>query len=264
MKPETAITLDDGNTYLNRVLLALAIIAALGFALISLLGLVDVPSLPLITHAHAVIMASWLVLIAVQSHLGSHGSIALHKRLGKFGALLALAVVATGLMTLVDVLSTGRVPPIFTSGYFLMLGIMNLTGFSFCVGAALVLRKNTGWHRRLMLGSLILIYEPALGRILPFFLVPILGATPENAVSVMMENRDLIDTVRVSVHLSIVTIIMLGDRLVTGRFHPIYAYLFVGVICVYSVANGIGGLPAVSEFAAYVGGTEALIQGGAQ
>ena len=232
MKPETAITLDDGNTYLNRVLLALAIIAALGFALISLLGLVDVPSLPLITHAHAVIMASWLVLIAVQSHLGSHGSIALHKRLGKFGALLALAGGATGLMTLVDVLSTGRVPPIFTSGYFLMLGIMNLTGFSFCVGAALVLRKNTGWHRRLMLGSLILIYEPALGRILPFFLIG--------------------------------TIIMLGDRLVTGRFHPIYAYLFVGVICGYSVANGIGGLPAVSEFAAYVGGTEALIQGGAQ
>ncbi|MEM6899722.1 MAG: hypothetical protein AAF583_08135 [Pseudomonadota bacterium] len=259
MKPETAITLDDGNTCLNRMMLGLVCIAIAGFALVSLSGLVKIQDLPLITHVHAVVMSVWLILIAVQSHLGDSGNIALHKSLGKLGALLAILVVVTGLMLNFYLLGSGRLPPIFSPGYFLMLGIANLSGFTVFVGAALIMRKNIAWHRRLMLGALIMIFEPVLGRILPFFVIPILGGGPENALSLLMENREMLEIIRLVTHLSIVTAMMLGDRFATGRFHPVYAYIFAGVMCLHAVVDGVGGLSIVSDVANSLAGTEALM-----
>lgn len=248
MAHAAAATLDDANKFLNRAMLTLIVVAATGFAVVSLSGAINVQELPLITHAHALVMGVWLVLIAVQSHLGSRGNITLHKRLGQIGVALAILVVVTGLLTAINVVSTGRVPTVFSPVYFLVLGIVNIASFALFIVAALIMRKNTAWHRRLMFGALIMIFEPALGRILPIIFVPFLGG-PDNAFALIEEHRGIAEIVRMFAHLFIVLVVMLGDRVATGRFHPVYAYLFAAVISVYALVNGAASLPFISDFA---------------
>lgn len=236
------------NRFLHRAMLALVLIAMVGFAMFSLAGATDITQMPLLTHVHAVTMGAWLILVAVQSQLGSHGPIALHRQLGRFGVLLAAFVVISGLMTSYHTIAIGRLPPFFTPGYFLTLGVLNIVMFAGFVSAAIVTRKTTSWHRRLMLASLIMLFEPVLGRVLPFFIIPFVGG-PEAAMPVLMENRDALELLRLVVHSGIVGVVMLGDRLATGRFHPVWGYVLVAVIALYGLVNTVSGLPMVAEFA---------------
>lgn len=236
------------NRYLNRSVIALIAIAMIGFALFNLSGATDITQMPLITHVHAVGMSAWLILLLVQSHLGSRGHLTLHRPLGWFGAALAAFIVITGLMTAFHSIAAGRVPPFFQPGYFLMLGTMNFGLFSAFVIAAILMRKTTAWHRRLMLGALIMIFEPVLGRIIPLVLIPIMGG-PEVAFPVMMEQRGGLELLRAGAHLGIVAVLMVGDRLVTGRIHPAYPIMAACVAALYLVVNTVGALAPVTEFA---------------
>ncbi|MCP2669818.1 hypothetical protein NHF40_02600 [Maricaulaceae bacterium EIL42A08] len=55
------------NRFLHRAMLALVLIAMVGFAMFSLAGATDITQMPLLTHVHAVTMGAWLILVAVQS-----------------------------------------------------------------------------------------------------------------------------------------------------------------------------------------------------
>lgn len=244
--------LTPGNRYLNRALLALVIIAALGFTAFSALQGFDFAAYPAATHAHALAMAGWLVLLGTQSMLGSSGKIALHKRLGWLGAALAVVVVGTGIAVSLQTLSLGRVPPFFTPGYFLMLGLVNLTMFALFVGAGIASRKNTAWHRRFMLGSLLVVFEPVLGRVLPFFIVPAIGG-PDNLMPFVEQYRMEFEIFRASVHLLIIAGVMVGDRLVTGRFHPVFGLALIAVFAFYLIVNFVGASVPFTEFAAGFG-----------
>jgi len=52
---------------------------------------------PLAVHVHAAVYVSWLILLTVQTTLIGAGRIALHRRLGRFGAGLTLLLVLMGL-----------------------------------------------------------------------------------------------------------------------------------------------------------------------
>lgn len=249
MNTTLAAAPDRENRYLNRAALSLIAIAVIGFALFNLSGATDITQMPMITHVHAVTMSAWLGLVAVQSILGSRGSITLHRKMGWLGVGLAVIVVVTGLMTAHHTIASGRLPPFFTPGYFLTLGAMNLALFTAFVAGAIALRRTTPWHRRLMLGSIIMIFEPVLGRVIPFFIIPFLGG-PEAAFPWILENREALEIIRLGAHLGIVVVIMLGDRLISGRFHGAYALMVASVIALYAVTNTVGAAGPVAEYAA--------------
>lgn len=238
-----------GNRYLNRALLSLIIIAIISFSLFSLIQGFEFAAYPLVTHIHAISMSAWLILLGTQSILGSRGSLGMHRRLGWAGVGLAAFVVITGVATAVQTIALGRLPLVFDAGYFLMLGIANMTIFALFVGAAIAARRNTPWHRRFMLGSILVIFEPVLGRLLPFFVVPAIGG-PDNLLPFLEQNRDGFEVFRMGVHLAIIIVVMLGDRSVTGRFHPVYGLMLLGVPAIYAAANFIGGSALIETFAA--------------
>lgn len=233
------VTTMPGNAYLNRTLLGLILVAMLGFTAFSALQGFDFAAYPAVTHVHAVVMATWLVLLATQTILGSSGSLSLHRRLGWLGAALAVAVVATGVAVSYQTVSLGRVPPFFGPGYFMMLGLVNMANFAIFVGAGIATRKNTQWHRRFMLASMLVIFEPVLGRILPFFIVPAVGG-PENLLPFVEQYRVEFEIFRASVHLAIIALVALGDRLVTKRFHPVFGIAMLAVLAFYLVVNFAG------------------------
>ncbi len=56
------------------------------------------PPFPLVLHAHAVLMGSFLLLLLLQTLLVATGRQAMHERLGPLGAVLAAALVVVGIM----------------------------------------------------------------------------------------------------------------------------------------------------------------------
>jgi len=105
---------------------------------------------PLAVHIHAAVYVSWLILLTVQTFLIGAGRIAVHRRLGVFGAALAGLVVVTGLVATYVVenrlLGTPKADPAFIST--LLVDVLN---FASLATAALVLRNAAAAHKRLML-----------------------------------------------------------------------------------------------------------------
>ena len=236
------------SQYLNRALLTLIVISMIAFSLFSLIQGFDFAAYPMITHIHAISMATWLILLGTQSILGSRGSLGLHRLLGWAGVALAAFAVITGITTAFQTIMLGRLPLVFEAGYFLTLGLSNMTLFALFIGAAVAARRNTPWHRRFMLGSLLVIFEPVLGRLLPFFIVPAIGG-PDNLMPFLEEHRAGFEVFRMGVHLAIVLAVMLGDRMATGRFHPVYVLMLVSVLALYASANFIGGSTLMDSYA---------------
>jgi len=156
-----------------RFALTLAGVILFGFAQWGARGMVDVGAVPLWVHLHAGLMVSWLGLFAAQSLLAQAGSRELHRRLGFASLGVLAAIVLTGIYTGVRAVELHRVPPFFSDAYFLGLTSVSPAMFAGLVVWAIVKRRQSDWHRRLMLGSGILLLEPALGRMLP---MPLLGA----------------------------------------------------------------------------------------
>lgn len=191
------------QAFFTRFAIILALIIVFGFAQFALRGFVDVRTAPLRAHFHGLVMLAWLALFVTQNRLAETGQIAIHRRLGRVGAVLALLVAGTasylGYASVVD----ARQPPFFPPAYFLALTQLGALFFLFLVGWAVMKRRETEWHRRLMFASLIAILEPAFGRILPMPLIMPWG-----------------EWVVLAVQLGCFAILMRHDRKVLGGVHP--------------------------------------------
>lgn len=132
------------------------------------------PPLPWLLHLHGALMTSWFVLFIAQTTLVATRRVRWHKRLGVFGALLALSMVIVGtIVALRDAERDARnpgvagPPPLQVLGFFLFV----LLVFAILVGAALLLRRRRDYHKRLMLLSCLAMVGPGLARI-PFQRIP--------------------------------------------------------------------------------------------
>ena len=148
-------------------------------------------------------MLAWLALFVVQNRLVESGSIAQHRRLGRVGAWLAVVVALTACWVGIGAAIDGRQPPFFTPPYFLALTLLGAVFFLGLVGWAVARRRDTQWHRRLMLASLIAILEPAFGRLLP---MPLIMPWAEGVVLI--------------VQLAAFAVLVRHDRQVLGAVHP--------------------------------------------
>jgi len=182
-------------------ILSLFIIAA--FMLNAVLGRAAYSYSLVWPHVHAVVMVAWLALHVVQARLATNGNLAQHRRLGWLGAYLTVAVVGTMSFAGIAAIRGGFLPPFFTEPYFLALTQVGAVVFGGLVFAAITRRTQTDYHRRLMTGSLILLTEPAFGRVLP---MPMMVGWGEWAIMV--------------IQLVFVGMIALHDRRTIGRVHP--------------------------------------------
>lgn len=159
-----------------RMIMSIAAIIVIGFLQFAARGYVHYGTAPLWVHFHGLVMVSWLALLIVQSSLVQRGSLMLHRPLGVLGLALATALVVLGSFTALRAITLHRVPPFFSDAYFLALTQLGLVAFAGLIVAAVANRHRAEWHRRLMLGAVILLMEPAFGRLLP---MPLLGGWGE-------------------------------------------------------------------------------------
>ncbi len=183
-----------------------AAIILLGFGKTYYLKLMyGTPALPTLVHIHGLVMTTWFLLFIVQAKLVSARRVDLHKKLGIFGALVALAVLIVGPMTAIHAARLGHTPgppPLV----FLVVPIGDMIVFAGLVGTGLWYRRRPETHRRLMLLSCIGMATAAIARI------PL----------------DVIHNAGLPLYLGLTDLLVLGclfyDRAKTGKFHPAFVW----------------------------------------
>ncbi len=143
-----------------------------GFGLNFAAGRVHAATLPALVRFHGIAFGGWILLYLVQCILVDRGSIALHRRLGWFGAVLSVVIVPLGIVTTIGAIRRGAVPFFFPVNIFLVLNVLGVLFLGAFITAAIVLRRRTDWHRRLMYCAALQLIAPAFGRLLP---MPLLG-----------------------------------------------------------------------------------------
>jgi hypothetical protein len=155
---------DDRFFLTMAIAMALTIVA--GFSLQLAMGRSTFAS-PLHVHLHAVAFFGWVALFVVQNVLVTRGSIALHRRLGWIGAVWASAMIVIGIATTATMARNGATPFFFLPAYFLVMNSLSILCFGGLVTAAILLRRRTEWHRRLLYCAMAVLTGPAFGRLLP-------------------------------------------------------------------------------------------------
>jgi hypothetical protein len=222
-----ARVVERDQSFWQKLMLGLAVFIVFGFAQFGARGFVDYRAVPAYIHVHALVMLSWLALTVAQATFIARDNLALHRRLGWVGVALAVVVVCFCSYVSIMIVKAHHQPPFFTPPYFLALTQAGMLVFAGLIAAAILRRRQTEWHRRLMVGALVLLMEPALGRVLP---MPLIMPYGEWAV--------------LAVQLGVLAIVMRHDRRTMGAIHP----ATTAVVLVIALTHGVVELLAISPF----------------
>lgn len=117
--------------------------------------------LSILLHVHGAVFSTWIILFLVQATLIVRNSRVMHRRLGWFAVALAVTMVA--LIAAATIEEMRRIPPSPPPPVALALNTFDTLVFAILVSCAIVLRKRSEWHKRLLLSAtLILLGAPIL------------------------------------------------------------------------------------------------------
>ena len=155
---------DDRFFVRGAIVMALTIVA--GFSLQYAMGRSTFASPPLV-HAHAFIFMGWVAIYLTQNLLIGSGRLDIHRKLGWIALGWIFPMVLMGCLVTLAMVRRGQVPFFFRPLQFLVFDPMTVFFFAGLTIAAVVLRRQTDWHRRLHFCGMSLLTMPAFGRLLP-------------------------------------------------------------------------------------------------
>ena len=133
-------------------------------------------AVPWPVHLHAFVFFGWTALYVTQNAMVATGRVDVHRRLGRLAAIWVPAMIVVGLYMSLRVVRLGKVPFFFEPAYFLFMTCLTLCSFAGLIAAAVVNRRRTEWHRRLMFCGMAMLTSPGWGRLLPMpLLIPWAG-----------------------------------------------------------------------------------------
>lgn len=104
-----------------------------------------------LVQVHGALFTMWVLLFITQTALISSRRVAVHRRLGVFGGILAAAMVTVGVFAGVGMARRGGAPPGIEPLAFLAIPLGDMVMFAGFVTTALLWRRDKESHKRLML-----------------------------------------------------------------------------------------------------------------
>ena len=123
------------------------------------------PALSALVHLHAALMTLWIALFVVQTRFIAAQRIDLHRRAGMFGVVLIVSIVAVGIPTAIASARHGITVPGMSPLMFLVLPLGTAIVFALFASAAVLYRRRSDIHKRLMLLATLSILTPAIARV---------------------------------------------------------------------------------------------------
>ena len=226
----------DGRFFLVMACIMATIIVA-GFSVNMAMGR-STFAVPLVYHLHAAVFFGWVVLFLVQNWSIAANNVRLHITLGLLAYIWAPVMVVMGFAIMITSLRRNGGPFFFDQNEFLISNAMLLVLFGALVIIAMLRRRYTGWHRRLMLVAMAILTAPGLGRLLP---APLMIPNAWRA------------TIACTVVFPVIG--MIADLRRFGRVHPAYFWGAGAIVAVQIVAD----LVAYSTWGVSI--TQALLAG---
>jgi uncharacterized membrane protein YozB (DUF420 family) len=122
------------------------------------------PEITPLLHIHALVFTLWIALIVMQPALIAGGKVALHRRLGAGGAVLAGLVWALGNLAAIEAIKVGY-KGLGDPYAFYAITFFSIQAFGIIVALGVIWRRKVETHKRLMLLSNAAILEAAVGRL---------------------------------------------------------------------------------------------------
>lgn len=119
----------------------------------------------LLVQTHGVLFTAWVLLFIVQTALVAQHKVAMHRRIGIAGALLAASMLVVGTLTALKMAARGSAPAGIDPLSFSMIPLSDMFFFGAFVAAALHMRANKEAHKRLMLLAYVSIIVAAVARL---------------------------------------------------------------------------------------------------
>ncbi len=163
------------------------------------------PEITPLLHIHATVFTLWILLQVVQPALIASARVGVHRKLGWFGAALALMVWLLGNLASIEAMKVGY-KGVGDPYAFYAITFFSMQAFGIIVALGILRRGDGDAHKRLMLLSNAAILEAAVGR-LPLQMV--------------------VDTAPLSFYLGADLLILAGilyDWRSRGRVHPVWIW----------------------------------------
>ena len=147
------------RVFYGGIAIAAAVMAVVGFAPTYYLRFFDGgpratisggPFSPVV-HVHGAIFTAWVLLFIVQTALISSRRVAVHRRLGVAGGVLAAAMVIAGVSAAIALGRRGAAPEGIDPLSFMAVPLGDMLLFAGFIGTALARRRDKESHKRLML-----------------------------------------------------------------------------------------------------------------
>lgn len=207
-----------------------ALIVLVGFSPTFFLRPAAMPPLPGLLVLHGIVFSSWMVLLLVQTWLIAADRRDIHRKLGIFGALLAIAIPVLGLRAAIESMRLGHTPlEGLDPRSFFALPFRAMFDFTILAACAIGLRRNPAAHKRLIILATFSMLDAALAR------WPGVGPFGPPAFYAI---QDLL-----------VAGVCLHDKLVHGRVHKAYRWGAALIVLTQPLFLGLSGTPAWLAFA---------------
>jgi hypothetical protein len=237
----------------NRFFLAMATVVlvyvAVGFTPSFLLrpvfrSVLQFPNPPWYYYLHGALMLAWLTLLIVQTSLVVSHRVDVHRRLGLYGAALAVAVIGSMILVTLELPHQFVVDPVrqqvlpFQRMVLLVWGnFAEIILFAIFIATAIWMRRRPQAHKRLLLLSVLTMMSPASGRVAGY-----LGTVGSKLGFPATANA--LGILAVIVALLLPLTLMAHDLHSARRVHPATAW-------------GVGGLVIFQVLAAVIANTDA-------
>lgn len=158
--------------FYSRMALFLVVLVLLGFSpSFYLRGIVPPyprpnPTLPPAVILHGTVFTIWMVLIVAQTQLIAARRHEVHMRLGKAGMLFAILMIPVMYLTAVWQVARANQPPFTDPLTWTIVPLAVIIPFAFMVWQGWTHRRNSPWHKRLLLcAAIMVVMGPTIGRL---------------------------------------------------------------------------------------------------
>ena len=124
------------------------------------------PTLPPSVILHGLLFTLWMLVFVAQTQLVAAGRRDIHMKLGAASMFLAISMVPVMYLIGVWQVARNNVPPFTTPLDWTSLPLFAVPAFSFLVWQGWKRRRESQWHKRLMLGAaMVVVLGPGFGRL---------------------------------------------------------------------------------------------------
>lgn len=123
------------------------------------------PHLSRLFHLHGVVFTAWTLFFVFQTALVAAGRANIHRRIGWIGAIFAANIVVFGMLLTIYAVRIGYPARSRQMPALLINGIIDLVLFCLFFGLALLLRRRSAIHKRLMVLAMLCVIIPAIARL---------------------------------------------------------------------------------------------------